>query len=138
MKVTEDEGAVPVKTRIVPCEGVSPVSKLTTITAIDEPGPGGANHVYWIEAERTTADGPEDARCEIHFQKGGLAEGPLNGISDEALLTVAADRLRSFQSGPFACQENGVALMYLETALLWLGKRTLDRERRGVEGREQA
>lgn len=119
--------------RNIPCEGVSPVSRLTTITANDEPGPGGANHVYFISAER----GEETAICSVVFQKGGLAEGPLNGISDEALMTVLADRLRSFQAGPYSCRENAVALTHLETALLWLGKRTLDRERRGVEGKQQ-
>lgn len=121
--------------REIPCEGVSPVSKMTTIRAMDEPGPGGANHDYLISAEREY--GEEVVQCLIAFQKGGLAEGPLNGISDEALLTVLCDRLRSFQAGPFSCRENAVALTHLETAGLWLGKRTLDRERRGVEGKQE-
>jgi len=115
-------------------EGVSPVSRLTTIYAVDDPGPGGANHEYGIVAVK---DG-HTVNASIKFQKGGLAEVPLNGISDEALLTVVADRLRAFQSGPFSCRENGVALTHLDSALLWLGKRTMDRERRGVEGKQEA
>jgi hypothetical protein len=57
-----------------------------------------------------------------------------NGITGEALLAVLIDRMRCFQSGPFACRENEKALEHLEEALMWLQKRTRDRMARGVEG----
>jgi hypothetical protein len=43
-------------------------------------------------------------------------------------------RLNSFQDSPFKCRENAVAITKLEEALMWLRKRTMDREARGVVG----
>jgi|SRR5262252_4747205 len=97
-----------------------------TITVVDEPGAGGANHRYRI-------DWPGDS-CDVHFQEGPIKESGVNGVTQEALLAIVIDRLRSFQAGPFSCRENAIALTHCETALLWLQKRTLDRIRRGVEG----
>ena len=45
-----------------------------------------------------------------------------------------ADRLEHFQNSEFRCRENALAITALEEALLWLRKRTMGRERRGVEG----
>ena len=39
-----------------------------------------------------------------------------------------------FQDSEFECRENAVAITKLEEALLWLRKRTIGREKRGVEG----
>lgn len=47
---------------------------------------------------------------------------------------IVIDRLRSFQSGPFSCRENALALTKCEEAMQWLHSRTLERMRRGVEG----
>ena len=70
----------------------------------------------------------------IKFQNGPIKEHGVNGITQEALLTICADRLRSFQAGAFACRDNAVALTHIETALMWLQKRTRERMSRGVEG----
>lgn len=122
---------------------VNPANDTLTIKVLDEPGHGGANHVYAILAPQdaeppgSCGDGPEQVianRAILRFQNGPIAECGVNGITQEALLTVVADRLRSFQAGPYSCKENAVALTHIETALLWLQKRTLDRMRRGVEG----
>jgi hypothetical protein len=69
----------------------------------------------------------------LAFQHGDPAV-EANGLTNEALLAVMIDRLRGFQSGPFAGRENTIALTKLEEALLWLEKRTREREARGVEG----
>ncbi len=106
-----------------------------TITVLDEPGQGGANHIYQIEME--LAPGVIQVACDIKFQNGPIQEADVNGISGEALLAVVIDRLRSFQAGPFSCRENAVALTHAETALMWLQKRTRDRLARGVEGTNQ-
>jgi len=45
-----------------------------------------------------------------------------------------ADRLRSFQKGPFSTRYNALALTHIEEAQNWLNRRTLERMRRGVEG----
>jgi hypothetical protein len=71
----------------------------------------------------------------LSFQNGPINEVGVNGITQEVLLAVVADRLRSFQAGPFACRENALALTKVEEAMHWLQKRTMDRMRRGVEGK---
>jgi hypothetical protein len=118
-----------------------------TITVIDEPGQGGANHRYDITGFDTKGNPAElgehgyatsFSRLPIIFQNGPVKEvGGANGISGEALLAIVIDRLRSFQAGPFSCRENACALTYLETSLMWLQKRTRDRLARGVEGTNQ-
>lgn len=115
---------------------LSDLNQAIEISVMDEPGPGGANHHYNLAMYR-----PDGQTChfeDIQFQKGAVKEVGLNGISDEALLAISIDRLRGFQAGPFSCRENAVALTHLETALLWLQKRTRDRMARGVEGKSQA
>lgn len=107
------------------------------ITVLDEPGQGGACHHYAM-----TLMAPSTAPCgafpcgeqEIKFQNGPILEDGVNGISQEALLAIVIDRLRSFQAGQYSCRENAVALTHAETALMWLQKRTRERVARGVEG----
>jgi hypothetical protein len=57
-----------------------------------------------------------------------------DGITNEQLLTVLIDRMNHMQS-KFPCRENSIATTHLETALLWLEKRTADRKKRNVEGK---
>ena len=106
------------------------------ITVIDEPGQGGACHVYSIAYgfNPGTDAGGSMEKCRIEFQNGPIQECGVNGISQESLIAVVIDRLRSFQAGPYACRENALALTKLEEALMWLQKRTRDRIARGVEG----
>lgn len=104
----------------------NPINDRITITAMDEPGAGGANHYYAI--------GVNGSERAIHFQKGPIAEMGVNGITQEVLLAVVIDRLRSFQAGPFACPENADALTHATEALEALKSRTRERMKRGVEG----
>ena len=62
----------------------------------------------------------------------------MNGLTQEVLLAIVADRLRSFQAGKFACRENALALTKIEEAQHWLHSRTLARMSRGVEGTHAA
>ena len=76
---------------------VNGLNEALTITAVDEPGPGGANHEYLIQFDTFDEDGhylPEEV--EIEFQKGPIREAGMNGISNEALLAIVADRLQGF------------------------------------------
>lgn len=59
-----------------------------------------------------------------------------NGTTNEEVLAVLIDRIQ-FLNAKFPCKENAVALTHIETALLWLNKRTADRKARGVEGTHQ-
>ncbi len=113
----------------------SDLNKAINVTPMDQPGVGGASHYYRLELPQTMS--PPKV-CDIHFQLGAIKEvGDFNGFTQEALLAVIIDRMRSFQAGPFSCRENAIALTHLETAMLWMHKRTLDREARGVEGTHQ-
>lgn len=137
------------------------LNEALAIDVLDEPGQGGANHQYmisWGEVKRGPR--PTIAQIEellakddktkislqpdggiaigntttISFQNGPIQEAGVNGISQEALVAIVIDRLRSFQAGPYACRENAVALTQFEQGLMWLQKRTRDRMARGVEG----
>lgn len=70
----------------------------------------------------------------VKFQKGPIKENGVNGCCNEDLIAMVIDRLNSFQESPYKCRENALAITKLEEALLWLRKRTMDRERRNVEG----
>lgn len=116
--------------RTVDYHKINPTNDTLDIDVFDEPGAGGANHVYHV-AQKNTAP----AMLKVSFQNGPIGEVGVNGVTQEVLLAIVIDRLRSFQSGPFSCRENALALTKCEEALHWLQQRTLDRMRRGVEGK---
>ena len=74
----------------------------------------------------------------INWQSGPLGRDDErrepNGAFVEGVIAAAVQRIQHYQDTKFSCRENAVALTHLETALLWLGKRTADREARDVEG----
>ncbi len=110
-----------------------------TITVTDEPGSGGANHAYhidWLNDQTWKNEQPNS--IDIHFQNGPIKEAGVNGVTQEALLAIVIDRLRSFQAGPFHGEDNHYALVHCEEALAYLQKRTLARIARGVEGTHHA
>jgi hypothetical protein len=109
---------------------VNPANDKIEITVIDEPGPGGANHIY----DMTLPIDSASVGTRLQFQNGPIAEVGVNGITHEALLAVLVDRLQAFQKGPYACRENALALTKIEEAQHWLHHRTLARMQRGVEG----
>lgn len=117
----------------------NPVNDVITINVLDEPGPGNANHVYtldWHLHEGTDLEvgEPDDHRVTLRFQNGPINEVGVNGITNEALLAVLIDRMRGFQSGPYNCEANAIALTALEKAQDALRDRTKARMERGVEG----
>ena len=109
-----------------------------TITVTDEPGAGGANHEYEIGWRGPDFNGQagtgEIFGCRIGFQNGPIKEVGVNGVTQEALIAICMDRLKSFQAGPYACEDNEVALGHLVMALAFMQKRTRARIARGVEG----
>lgn len=81
----------------------------------------------------------------ITWQNGPLGRGaerqPPNGAFTETVIEAARQRIEFYQKasgGKFACRENAIAITKLEEALLWLNKRTQDREARQVEGTHKA
>ena len=120
---------------------VNPANDTLEIEVHDAPGAGGANHlyvVYGMDMQRnpsaTDSQRNEQTKTEIVFQNGPIPENGVNGITQEVLLEICADRLRSFQAGPYACKANACALTHIEEAQHWLQQRTIERMRRGVEG----
>lgn len=122
---------------------INPCNDKLTISVTDEPEAGGANNAYLVTGfdpvSNSSLDGLKDtggktAGQGILFQNGPINEKGVNGITQEVLLAIVADRLRSFQAGPFACRENALALTKIEEAMHWLQQRTIARMRRGVEG----
>lgn len=121
---------------------VNPANDTLSITIMDEPGSGGANHAYQVAgfdlSRNPSAGGDQvhDAATStmVYFQNGPIPEVGVNGVTHEVLLAIVADRLRSFQKGPFACKANACALTHIEEAQHWLQQRTIERMRRGVEG----
>lgn len=98
-----------------------------SIHVMDEPGIGGASHVYRVGF-------PDGYTCDINFQNGPILQASVNGLTHEVLLAILIDRLGSFQGGNYACIENEYALANLRTAEGWLRRRTQSRIDRGVEG----
>jgi hypothetical protein len=113
---------------------VNPANDKLLIEVVDEPGAGGANHEYVVTLP--PVDGAAKA-FHISFQNGPINENGVNGLTQEVLLAIVADRLRSFQAGPYSCRENALALTKIEEAQHWLHSRTLARMQRGVEGTHQ-
>ena len=122
---------------------VSPANDTLNIAVEDEPGAGGANHLYTVTGFNTEKNpsepftdryGQPATHTTILFQNGPIAEAGVNGLTHEVLLAIVADRLRSFQKGPYACKANACALTHIEEAQHWLQQRTIERMRRGVEG----
>ncbi len=120
----------------------NPANEAITIEVMDEPGQGGASHVYDMRlpgwgrhpSNDPAVVGEQTLCCLVKFQNGPIKEAGVNGVTQEALLAICIDRLRSFQGGKYACRENAIALTKMEEALMWLQKRTRAREVRGVEG----
>lgn len=84
--------------------------------------------------ENTEFSPKTDLLAQIHFQEGPIKECGVNGVCNEDLLVMVIRRLQGFQESEFKCRENAMAITKLEEALLWLRKRTMGRENRGVEG----
>ena len=118
---------------------VNPANDKLIVQVLDEPGQGGACHSYYVDGfdiSTNPSATEEDNYLYILFQNGPISEEGVgvNGITHEVLLAIVADRLRSFQKGPYSCKANACALTHIEEAMHWLQQRTLERMRRGVEG----
>lgn len=122
---------------------VNPANDVLKIEVLDEPGAGGANHLYRLTGFNSgsnpsdpwvAAHGQPAQHSNILFQNGPIAEAGVNGITHESLLAILIDRLQSFQKGAYANSYNATALSHLEDAQTALPARTQERMARGVEG----
>lgn len=116
---------------------VNPANDILEVIVMDAEGAGGAHHHYQAYVDPNPGN-EKGFKADIHFQNGPIGENGVNGLTHEALLEIVADRLRSFQKGPYSCKENACALTHIEEAQHWLQQRTIARMRRGVEGTHKA
>jgi len=110
---------------------VNPENDKLRIVVIDEPGPGGAHHEYHVEQ-------PDGLIHSIEFQNGPIGEVGVNGITERVLAEIIRHRYRSFQAGPFDCEENAHALEALNDLIACMDARTRNRMARKVEGTSAA
>tara|TARA_Y100000034_G_scaffold90575_1_gene109135 strand:+ start:355 stop:804 length:450 start_codon:yes stop_codon:yes gene_type:complete len=106
------------------------------VLVLDEPmAPNGACHLYQIEIGDVPA-------CTVNFQRGPVKQAGINGVSNEALLTIVAHRLEGFQTGEFGDRaknegkggDNEEALQAVYAALTAMARRTQGRVLAQVEG----
>ena len=97
-----------------------------TVTALSGKDKG---HAYDIHAGDTTHP--------VQFQKGGVADNGVNGVTNEALLAIVIHRLE-FLQGRFPCIQNSLAIINAKAALDILEQRTRSRIEREAEGKEVA
>lgn len=72
---------------------------------------------------------------KVKFQVGGTADNPRNGVFIEDLLSLAYAKLSEYNS-KFPSRENSLALTKIEESILWLTARKVERENRGVYGKD--
>jgi hypothetical protein len=93
----------------------------------------------WNDQDGNPAGGEvEGIGFVINWQNGPLGrdndrQRP-NGAFVEDVIAAAKQRIEYYQESQFRCRENALAITKLDEALLWLNKRTSDREARKVEG----
>lgn len=101
------------------------------LMASDATTPGGAPVGYVIELSMGNT-------IPIMFQDGPVPQYGINGATNEVLLAIVIDRLKSFQQGPCPSVHNVFAITSCEDALRSLRMRTAERVARGVEGKLEA
>lgn len=99
------------------------------VSATDQTTKGQANREYEIRwKNKNQPNQPNQTtlnHLQIRFQNGNPTEVGVNGVTDEALIAISIDRMKSFQTGPNANRETAVALTQLEEALASLKSRKL-------------
>lgn len=93
-----------------------------------------APHEFIIYSNPDQDNGNSKVVGKVHFQEGPIKENGINGVCNEDLIAMVITRLEHFNQSEYCCRENSMAITKLEEALLWLRKRTMGRENRGVEG----
>ena len=73
------------------------------------------------------------AHIEIQLQSGPIKEVGINGVQIDDVVELVRNIIEGFNMD-YPCRENSIVITKLDEALLWLLKRKMDREKRGVEG----
>lgn len=103
-----------------------------TVEHLDGTNNIGTRNLYMIRGFNTTTNkedpfvkryGQASEHCTVLFQSGDPSLVGRNGVTMEALLSIVADRLEGYQSGPYACTENQRALEGVQDAIKALEQR---------------
>lgn len=97
-------------------------------------------HCYELEYfENKDAVGQTLSFIEKYPKEEGSTElvTAFDGTTNEEVLAVLIDRMQYLQK-KFPCRENAIVITNLEESLMWLNKRTADRVKRQVEGKQLA
>ena len=100
---------------------------------------GKPDTMSWAEFDELRKECPihiTDNMNMISFkiQNGPIKEVSVNGCQVDTMIEAAKMVIEGLNK-KFPCRENSVAITKLDEAILWLQKRKLDREKRGVEGK---
>ena len=79
--------------------------------------------------------GPKQVTFKL--QDGPIKEVGVNGVQIDDVIEWVKTVIEGFNAR-FPCRENSMIVTKLDEALLWSLKRKLDREKRGVEGKDKA
>jgi len=97
----------------------------------------GSMHYEWFEKEirPNSYVYVRNDKNSISFtiQNGPVKEVGVNGCQIDTMAEVFTHMLKELNK-QFPCRENSVAITHFETGIMWLLKRKIDREKRGVEG----
>lgn len=113
---------------------LEPSSDRLKITVLDEPGKGGETHQYSCLYQITNMDGSQNVAWDgtnqhsvtLMMQNGPLSAGkPANGLTEEVLLAIVIDRLKSMQFGQDG-HFYAATRSHCETALKVLNQRSLE------------
>lgn len=114
------------------------MQKLEVENKLDENGSPAGGTVIATGIQIQWQNGPlgrhADACIPGEHCVAGCTRVDQNGAFVEGVIAAALQRIQHYQDGKFNCRENAIAITKLEEALLWLNKRTTDREARGAEG----
>lgn len=97
---------------------------------------------HWKDENGNPSGGISSAKgITISWQNGPLGRGgnrkEPNGAFVETVIAIASERLEFYQASKFECVENLEAIEFLRKALQVLNRRTINREKRNVEGSHQ-
>jgi hypothetical protein len=105
------------------------LQKLETQDKLDENGYPAGGTVKGIGLSITWQDGASGRGGDRVIQNGALVED---------VLTACLGRMKFHQTSKLSCPENVLVISALEEAIQWLRNRTDDREKRLVEGTNEA
>lgn len=96
---------------------------------------------YRVPTYKVTNEGLiSDNEATLFFCKGNKEDESVprqEGFFTETLIAAAKKYLEENNVGDLASRETSMAITKLDEALLWIGKRAADRQRRGVQGTYQ-